>query len=211
MFAQPRQGRDLPPATIKTLVTQERTASPSTWTVQAPHCESPQPKCGLDMPVVARRGIEQRHIRIGIDIVLVAVHLQGNFGHGSFPVGAPWRRPALAATLTLEGRFVAPSGSTLRCRPEPQEIVINPCQTNQSRVSRRIAAQRPGYWQLSKQQAALGIGPRRASIQKKAASRAPRVTGATRCTLVRVEHHIAGRELGRRVPKPSSTISSPPS
>src|SRR5690349_19184767 len=35
------------PATAETGITQERIASPSRCTVHAPHCASPQPKCGL--------------------------------------------------------------------------------------------------------------------------------------------------------------------
>src|SRR6516162_3064450 len=45
--AEAGKGDDLPLPTADTGVTQERTAWPSTCTVQAPHCARPQPKCGL--------------------------------------------------------------------------------------------------------------------------------------------------------------------
>ena len=48
--AKPGEGRDLVPAAADTGKEQDRVGAPSTWTVQAPHCASPQPKCGLLSP-----------------------------------------------------------------------------------------------------------------------------------------------------------------
>ena len=48
--AEARQRHDLGVAAADTGVTQERTGWPSRCTVQAPHCASPQPKCGLFRP-----------------------------------------------------------------------------------------------------------------------------------------------------------------
>jgi hypothetical protein len=38
------------PAAADTGTEQDRVGAPSRWTVQAPHCASPQPKCGLLSP-----------------------------------------------------------------------------------------------------------------------------------------------------------------
>src|SRR5438270_11261361 len=50
------------PATALTGIEQERIATPSTWTVQAPHCAMPQPYLVPVMPMVSRnthsRGVE---------------------------------------------------------------------------------------------------------------------------------------------------------
>ena len=46
-------------------VTQERTARPSISTVQAPHCDSPQPILGaVEFEIVAQH-VEQRRVRLG--------------------------------------------------------------------------------------------------------------------------------------------------
>src|ERR1700730_7208982 len=42
------------PATALTGIEQERIATPSTWTVQAPHCAMPQPYLVPVMPMVSR-------------------------------------------------------------------------------------------------------------------------------------------------------------
>ena len=44
----------LPSPTDDTGVTQERIGWPSRCTVQAPHCATPQPKCGLFSPMSLR-------------------------------------------------------------------------------------------------------------------------------------------------------------
>src|ERR1700681_3927771 len=50
------------PATVLTGIGQERIATPSTWTVQAPHCAMPQPYLVPVMPIVSRntqsKGVE---------------------------------------------------------------------------------------------------------------------------------------------------------
>src|SRR6516165_3773388 len=48
--AEPAKVVTLVPAAADTGNEQDRVGAPSTWTVQAPHCASPQPKCGLLSP-----------------------------------------------------------------------------------------------------------------------------------------------------------------
>src|ERR1700720_5029882 len=43
------------PATVLTGIEQERVATPSIWTVQAPHCAMPQPYLVPVMPIVSRK------------------------------------------------------------------------------------------------------------------------------------------------------------
>ena len=49
-------------------VTQERTAAPSIWTVQAPHWPSPQPKRGPCSSEIVAQRVKQRHVRVVVVI-----------------------------------------------------------------------------------------------------------------------------------------------
>ena len=76
------------PATVETGVTQERAASPSMCTVQAPHRAMPQPNFVPVMLRVSRRHPEQRHLRADIHGLRLAVqdksdghkHLRSSIG-----------------------------------------------------------------------------------------------------------------------------------
>ena len=68
------------PETSLTAVMQARVASPSTWTVQAPHSATPQPILCSGEPQFVPQIPEQRHRRIAVEGLLLAVDAQLDHG-----------------------------------------------------------------------------------------------------------------------------------
>src|ERR1700693_5277929 len=68
----------LVPAAADTGSEHDRVGAPSTWTVHAPHCARPQPKCGLLSPSSVAQHVKQRRIRGHLDRSHLLVHLKGD-------------------------------------------------------------------------------------------------------------------------------------
>ena len=74
-------------STAESGVTQERTASPSTCTVQAPHCAEPAAEARAVQAKIVAQHVEQRHRRVVVfDRDPLAIHGKRlGFGHGRPP------------------------------------------------------------------------------------------------------------------------------